>query len=183
MQVLKEKFILTFFRLVFHAFQLICKGYERLLLPKLKASEDSSVETPTERSAVDDFLNNVIGSEESGDRPADIVILDQHIELNSGELLVLGTDIAHELRIRHYKGLVLIRSANSSAVDCESYLSSGEVDGCLGKAQSHSDLVRSITQAYWGKQKTTSKLEDSPEMHAEVLLHREETLPVNKKGK
>lgn len=135
---------------------MICKGYKRLLLPKCKASKDSCVETPIKKSAVDDFINSVIGCEESSNRPADIVILDQHIEVNTGESLVLGTDIAHDLRARHYEGLVLIRSANSSTFDCEVYMSSGEVDGCLGKAQSHIELIRGIAKAYWEKQGKTT---------------------------
>lgn len=141
---------------------MISKGYERLILPECHASEDSCVETPTKKSAVDIFFNSVIGCEESRNRPADIVILDQHIEFNTGEPLILGTDIAHNLRAQNFQGLVLIRSANSSTIDCARYLSSGEVDGCLGKAQSPSELVQSITKAYWKKEgKTRDTLVDS----------------------
>jgi len=101
------------------------------------------------------FFNSVIGCEESKNRPADIAILDQHIEFNTGESLILGTDIAHNLRAQNFQGLVLIRSTNSSTIDCERYLSSGEVDGCLGKAQSPSELVQSIAKAYWKKEGKT----------------------------
>lgn len=141
--------------------KLISKGYERLVLPECHASEDSCVETPTATSAVDEFFNSVLGSEESNSRPADIVILDQNIELNTGEPLILGTDIAHNLRVHHFKGLVLIRSANSSVTDRENYLSSGEVDGCLGKAQSPSELVRSIAKVYWENKMKERHLIDS----------------------
>lgn len=122
---------------------------------------------------MEDFISSVIGCEENSNRPADIVILDQHIELNGGESLVLGTKIAHDLRLRHYEGLILIRSANSNTIDCENYLSSGEVDVCLGKSQSHTELVQSIAKAYWEKhEKTSSVSSDHSGVRTAELFNR-----------
>ena len=133
-------------------------------------------------SAVEDFIGSVIGCEESSNRPADIVILDQHIELNGGESLVLGTRIAHDLRLRHYEGLVLIRSANSNTIDCENYMSSGDVDGCLGKSQSHTELVQSIAKAYWEKQEKTSSVSSGrSEVRTAELLRRGDSCHSRKK--
>lgn len=46
-----------------------------------------------------------------------------------------------------YAGLVIIRSANDSVADCESYLQTGAVDSCLGKNLSPSELEASIRKA------------------------------------
>ena len=61
---------------------MICKGYERMVLPKLKADKSTSiVSCPLSKVDVDNFVDEVIGKGPRGHQPADIVILDQHIEL------------------------------------------------------------------------------------------------------
>jgi hypothetical protein len=63
--------------------QLICKGYERTLLPKICADDASRVVWCKSHDDVDQFMRLVVGrlDSRSFDRPADIAILDQHLEL------------------------------------------------------------------------------------------------------
>jgi len=67
---------------------LICKGYERLCLPRLKADmAKSCVCCPTSKTDVDDFLSFVLGKEvTSSCGPADIIIFDQNIDLGHGQV-------------------------------------------------------------------------------------------------
>ena len=68
----------------------LCKGYERLLLPQLSSGEDSVVCCPDTQESIARFMEQVTGSSPveaargEGDplaaKPADIVILDQHID-------------------------------------------------------------------------------------------------------
>eukprot|EP00614_Pseudopedinella_elastica_P003747 CAMPEP_0172604884 /NCGR_PEP_ID=MMETSP1068-20121228/25136_1 /TAXON_ID=35684 /ORGANISM="Pseudopedinella elastica, Strain CCMP716" /LENGTH=684 /DNA_ID=CAMNT_0013407111 /DNA_START=159 /DNA_END=2213 /DNA_ORIENTATION=+ len=146
--------------------KMICKGYERMVLPKLKADKSTSiVSCPLSKVDVDNFVDEVIGKGPSGHQPADIVILDQHIELQGG-MTMYGTDLAHDLRSTHaFGGLVLIRSANSSEDDRKGYMKSEEVDGCLGKDQSHKEMVQSLRVAYAEKRQRLP----SPWMHAAAV--------------
>jgi hypothetical protein len=71
--------------------QFICKGYSRLLLPNMKANMASScVACPTSKENVESFVATVLGEgsgeddEEAGvtiAQPADIVVLDQNLDL------------------------------------------------------------------------------------------------------
>jgi hypothetical protein len=146
-----------------------------MLLPLLKCDpKQCCVTCPSNRRDVAVFLATCI------ELLADIVILDQNIDLASEvplfvlffpspikllslegvcclELVsqanstILGTDLAHDLRARGFRGLVLIRSANSSTEDAEEYLRDGAVDCCLGKTQSHKDMSASILAAYMSR--------------------------------
>ncbi len=62
--------------------------------------------------------------------------------------LILGTDLAKKLRCRGYRGLLLIRSANDSSNDIESYMDEGYVDGCIGKNANGADTAILIQEAY-----------------------------------
>jgi hypothetical protein len=64
---------------------------------------------------------------------------------------VLGTKLAKDLRIRDFKGLILIRSANSTKSDMATYLRTGAVDGCLGKDNGSKELVMDICAAFHQK--------------------------------
>mmetsp|Transcript_30276 Transcript_30276/g.39048 ORF Transcript_30276/g.39048 Transcript_30276/m.39048 type:complete len:126 (-) Transcript_30276:117-494(-) len=68
-----------------------------------------------------------------------------------GATTILGTDLAKELKDNHFKGLVVIRSANSSSSDFDQYMSTGVVDFCVGKSESHKDLASRIQNAYISK--------------------------------
>mmetsp|Transcript_30277 Transcript_30277/g.39050 ORF Transcript_30277/g.39050 Transcript_30277/m.39050 type:complete len:108 (-) Transcript_30277:155-478(-) len=65
-----------------------------------------------------------------------------------GATTILGTDLAKELKDNHFKGLVVIRSANSSSSDFDQYMSTGVVDFCVGKSESHKDLAERIQARY-----------------------------------
>jgi len=59
---------------------MICKGYERLLFPRLNAStKRSTVVCPTKKDEVDAFVSIVVSG--SNNDPADIAILDQNIDI------------------------------------------------------------------------------------------------------
>jgi len=123
---------------------MICKGYERLCLPALKADIASSrVVCPRSKADVDDFLAFVIGKDGS----ADIIILDQNIELCKEEGIIFGTALASKLRGLGFLGLIAIRSANSSPDDKMRYLKAG-ADLCIGKDQSNKVLASIISCAY-----------------------------------
>jgi hypothetical protein len=58
---------------------MICKGYEKLLLPHLKCQpEHSLVRCPKSIEDIDDFMQHVIRP----NHKADIVILDQNIDVH-----------------------------------------------------------------------------------------------------
>jgi hypothetical protein len=61
---------------------------------------------------------------------------------------VLGTDIAVKLRKRGFNGLIVVRSANSSVVDNAMYMSTGAVDGCLGKELGFKAMAKDITELH-----------------------------------
>jgi hypothetical protein len=62
--------------------QIICKGYERLIFPELQANMRTSlVVCPKSKNDVDDFISQVLGIGGSELDAADIVIMDQNIEL------------------------------------------------------------------------------------------------------
>jgi len=128
--------------------KLICKGYERLLLPLLKCDSKSSLVTcPKSNDDVDEFMTYI----KTKVNPINIVIFDQNIDLNlvnDGATTILGTDLAKELKDNHFKGLVVIRSANSSSSDFDHYMSTGVVDFCVGKSESHKDVASRIQNAY-----------------------------------
>ena len=67
--------------------QILCKGYSRIVLPLLKADKQRSrVVCPTSRTEVDAFVDSALGHNTDGSSdPADIVILDQNIDLGGGD--------------------------------------------------------------------------------------------------
>jgi len=130
---------------------MICKSYTKLLLPLMLANmKHSSVVCPKTLHEIDSFLDHVIGG---GDDlcPADIVILDQNIDLLGGTenvTTVLGTDLALKLRARGFKGLVVLRTGNSSPHDVQAYMACGAVDECIGKDGNHRDLAALVFAAF-----------------------------------
>ena len=143
------------------------------MFPKLNADLKASVVIcPTTFADVDKFVGNTLGILEkelsggSGCRSADIVLLDQNIELKGevvfnlaiilvnlliffhqlyqlGIPLVLGTTVAEVIRSRGFTGLLLIRSADVS----NDYLSSA-VDGCIGTDASGTETAQQIRAAF-----------------------------------
>lgn len=63
-------------------------------------------------------------------------------------MTIFGTDLAMQLRSQKFKGLVIIRSANSSASDFDFYVSTRAVDSCAGKSESHKELAARIEHIY-----------------------------------
>mmetsp|Transcript_32327 Transcript_32327/g.54479 ORF Transcript_32327/g.54479 Transcript_32327/m.54479 type:complete len:160 (-) Transcript_32327:150-629(-) len=130
---------------------MICKGYDRLCLPALKADKTSSrVVCPRSKADVDDFFCFVFGMEVTSDQErgsADIIIFDQNIELCHGEGTIYGTALASKLRGLGFQGLIAIRSANSNPNDTAEYLKAG-ADLCIGKDQSNKALASIISSAY-----------------------------------
>ena len=114
--------------------RMICKGYERILLKQIGASRTSSVCCPESEKDVDEFLHEASGTRKIENcTPADIVLLDQNIDLRaSPKNCIRGADLAVGLRSRGYHRMVVIRSANSSVKDHTTYMSSGDVDLCIG---------------------------------------------------
>jgi hypothetical protein len=164
--------------------KILCKGYERLVLPKLKADKASScVVCPVSSSCIDRFMSESIGASSTDDkenRPAGIAILDQHISFTNSAGVethhVLGTNLAEDMRSRNFKGLVLIRSANSTKEDCAGYLQSGAVDGCLGKDQGSEELVAEICAAFCRKKQdgmTSLGLQQQPTSQAVTVVGTE----------
>jgi len=169
--------------------KIICKGYERLLLPLLKCDSKSSLVTcPKSKEDIRQFLevvlpwynNNNSSRSDHSNTPQNqlnnhssstilsnldkdmltnhhllpgVVIFDQNIDLKEPEgiVTVLGTDLAVELKRFNFNGLVVIRSANSSSSDFDQYMSTGVVDFCVGKSESHKDLASRIQNAYISK--------------------------------
>jgi hypothetical protein len=146
--------------------------------------ETSQVFCPTLKSEVDSFVENVLGRKLDGGvvdsgggdttNPADLILLDQNIELDNHGVsdlviftlfttltslcvvfmflqVVFGTDLAELLRGQGFKGLVLIRSANAADADFVEYLRSGAVDGCLSKDGSNRDVASSVRREYLKK--------------------------------
>jgi len=72
------------------------------------------------------------------------VILDQNLVYNGHNYL--GTDIAKELRRQGYKGVILMRSANTEKQDIILYLSSG-ADGYLEKSMSSKVIAQEVKAA------------------------------------
>jgi hypothetical protein len=149
--------------------KMICKGYERLLLPQLKVTPMhcfrsfncsfllltcncarspqadtpcSSVCCPQSPEDVAAFLDAVLAPP-----VADIVLLDQNIELQHGAETAFGTDLAKELRQRNFAGLVAIRSANAEVSDITAYMQSGHVDVCIGKEVATAAVVAILSRA------------------------------------
>mmetsp|Transcript_2374 Transcript_2374/g.5152 ORF Transcript_2374/g.5152 Transcript_2374/m.5152 type:complete len:168 (+) Transcript_2374:1917-2420(+) len=142
-----------------------------MLYPQLGANmEESSVVCPRTHIDVARFMASVKvhapllkGEKVSpSSRGTDVVLLDQNIDLQGEEALVTvyGTDLATELRARRFEGLIIIRSANSSKEDRESYMLGGAVDGCLGKAESHKSTARLIREAYEQKKRKRAEPEE-----------------------
>lgn len=76
--------------------------------------------------------------------------------IKTGTRLILGTNLAKELRSRGYQGLILIRSADAAEDDEKIYKTGGAVDGCIGKNASGvatADLIR----AEYIKKKSTKQ--------------------------
>lgn len=117
----------------------------------LANTKQSSVVCPQTLHEIDSFLDHVIGGGD-GLCPADIVILDQNIDLLLGGTenvtTVLGTNLALKLRARGFKGLIVLRTGNSSPHDVQAYMASGAVDECIGKDGNHRDLAALIFAAF-----------------------------------
>jgi len=132
---------------------LICKGYKRLCLPALKADMTKSrIVCPRSKADVNDFLSYVFMEKTSSDQErgsADIILLDQNIELR-GEETVYGTALTSKLRGLGFQGLIAIRSANSNPSDVTEYLKSG-ADLCIGKDQTNKAFASIISSAYLKK--------------------------------
>lgn len=130
---------------------MICKGYSRLLLPRLKVDEARShVVCPKTKADCEFFLDKVEGAHD-GSGPADIVLLDQNIELEKD--LCLGTELARDLRTRGFRGVVLVRSANTSSEDIQGYMKGGLVTACFGKNGNNNELATEIRAVYLGSSK------------------------------
>ena len=71
--------------------------------------------------------------------------------VQSGLATVLGTDLAVKLREHSFRGLIIIRSANSNSTDFEFYMSTRAVDFCVGKSESHKDLAAKIKAEFINK--------------------------------
>jgi hypothetical protein len=147
---------------------MICKGYQKLLLPNMGADlEASFVVCPEAEGDIERFMSLALGDAANRRAQADVVILDQNLDLTSHKVrmikskpillsahpcpsfekqTVLGTDIAIKLRSSGFQGLVVVRSANSSTVDIAHYMSTGAVDCCLGKDQGFKPMTKSILQ-------------------------------------
>jgi hypothetical protein len=86
------------------------------------------------------------------------------------ENAVLGTDLAIALRGREFAGLVLIRSANSSEQDAATYLATGAVDGCVGKAAPTKVVAAELAAAYHKKKESTvGSRENRAKLHGENI--------------
>jgi hypothetical protein len=157
---------------------MLCKGYERIILPHLNADMAASrVVRPTSHSDVDAFVDNALGgggaSTPGGcaNRPADVVILDQNIEFeeHGAHRIVHGTSLAAQLRSAGFNGLVVVRSANMSSEDVEEYLRHGTVDCCIGKTGSNQKVAQDIKEALALKDRKKRSREDGD---TEVLFTR-----------
>lgn len=129
--------------------KLISKGYERILLPMLSADVDKSIICcPKTGDEVRQFVDQVSGRFDGNF--ADVVLLDQNIELKNG--VVLGTDLAQELRARDYNGVVVIRSAHGagSLTPAE-----GTVNLIMGKDASIQSIATPILEALLAKKKAS----------------------------
>jgi len=130
---------------------IICKGIDRILFKALGADCDKSfVCCPRNEADVLAFMDQILFPPP----PAEIVLLDQNIDLEDGTPRMLGTTLADELRLRGYEGLLVIRSANAAVSDDKEYLRSGSVDVCIGKHETQKKSVEMIVKAYYSKNKT-----------------------------
>ena len=158
---------------------MLCKAYERIVLPKLGADmARSKVIRPSSQKCVDGFIADALGAATDGSLDAsthaDVVILDQNIEfVESGvNQVALGTDLATKLRSCGFLGLVVVRSANFETSDIEDYMKDGAVDVCLGKVGSNQMVAENIQKAFITKQPSSSSFQISlnrrrPEMAEE----------------
>jgi hypothetical protein len=91
--------------------KVLCKGYSRILLPALNADiERSEVVCPSSEQCVDSFIAKALGKDQLKEidcDEADIVLLDQNIELQSGTVckhsvfFVITTPLfSHTLKLR-----------------------------------------------------------------------------------
>jgi len=130
---------------------IICKGIRQILFKALEADcETSVVCCPRNASDVTTFMDQIFSPPPS----AEIVLLDQNIDLGDvGAPRMLGTNLADELRLRGYEGLLVIRSANTTVSDDNEYLRSGSVDVCIGKHETQKNAVELIVKAYISKNK------------------------------
>ena len=142
---------------------MLCKAYERIVLPKLGADmARSMVIQPSSQKCVDDFVGDALGAVTDGSlgasAHADVVILDQNIEfMKSGaNQVVFGTDLATKLRSCGFLGLIVVRSANVETSDIEEYMKDGAVDVCLGKVGSNQMVAENIKKAFIAKQSSSS---------------------------
>jgi hypothetical protein len=134
---------------------MLCKAYERIVLPKLGADmARSKVIRPFSQKCVDDFVVDALGVVTDGSLDAsahaDVVILDQNIEfVESGiNKVVFGTNLATKLRSCGFTGLVIVRSASLEVCDKTDYHQNGAVDLCLRKLGSkHSGSVQTQRKA------------------------------------
>jgi len=143
--------------------KMICKGYQRLLLPSMQANiEKSLVTCPNSTGDVESFVEDVLGSGEPKagceDIPfrkaADVVILDQNIDLkDTDKNVIYGTDVAMTLKARGFAGLMLLRTGNSSMHENENYMATGAVDAILGKDVNYDALATQTFEAYARKKR------------------------------
>ena len=88
---------------------------------------------------VDEFKEAVL-------RRADVAIMDQNIDF--GPITVLGTGLLQELAAQHYRGMLCIRSANSTEADREFYKQSG-AHCVMDKALCQRDMIRQMKADYF----------------------------------
>jgi hypothetical protein len=171
-------------------FQLICKGYKRVLLPRMKADVEASfVCCPRAQSDVDEFLGIAeggarFGQPEGSAWPADIVLLDQHIELPDCET-VFGTDLARTLRERLFTGFIIIRSGNTTLDDNDGYMRKsvrdGTVDGFIGKAAKNNNLATQLDKLYTHHRNRIQQLSSDDSVNlSRIQTRSEDERPIEK---
>ena len=138
---------------------MICKGYQRLLLPSMQANIESSLVTcPASPEDIESFVEDVLGSNDLKETPfrnaADVVILDQNIDLqDTDNKIMYGTDVAMTLKSRGFAGLILLRTGNSSLHEKEMYFATGAVDDIIAKDGNNKELANKIFEAYARKRR------------------------------
>ena len=126
---------------------MLCKSYDRIFLTQLKADRSTSIICcPETAEDVAAFIKHILTAP-----AADIVILDQNIDLRNGAPTVLGTELADELRLQQYNGLIAVRSANSTSANNLAYMLSGAVDVCIGKHLGNASAVSILSDAFFKK--------------------------------
>ena len=98
---------------------------------------------------------------------ADIAILDQNIDLEGAEYK--GTDLVAELLARGFRGLLCIRSANTSEAEVQRYLQSG-AHCVLGKELRRSEMLEQLTLAYHEAVLKTDTDTGTASVHSERLI-------------